>query len=127
MVNTLTAMRNPKGKQIDFTQAFAQAKLKEDIYLQFPAGFEHKNEEWALKLKRNLHGLVQSSINWFLNPSTIYEHLGFKQSKADPHLFLRNYMIIVLYTYACLLYSRDTNEIETLVKILCDNTKINTQ
>jgi hypothetical protein len=33
MVNTLAAMHNLKGKQIDFTQAFPQAKLKEDIYL----------------------------------------------------------------------------------------------
>jgi hypothetical protein len=40
-------MHNLKGKQIDFTQAFPQAKLKEDIYLRFRAGFEHKNEEWA--------------------------------------------------------------------------------
>jgi hypothetical protein len=53
-VNTLAAMHNLKGIQIDFTQAFSQAKLKEDIYLQFPAGFEHKNEKWALKLKPNL-------------------------------------------------------------------------
>jgi hypothetical protein len=47
-------MYNLKGKQIDFTQAFLQANLKEDIYLQFPAGFEHKNEKLALKLKQNL-------------------------------------------------------------------------
>jgi hypothetical protein len=58
--------------QIDFTQAFPQAKLKEDIYLRFPAGFEHKNEKWALKLKRNLYGLVQASRNWFLKLSAIY-------------------------------------------------------
>jgi hypothetical protein len=44
MVNTLAAMHNLKGKQIDFTQAFPQAKLKKDIYLRFPAGFEHKNK-----------------------------------------------------------------------------------
>jgi hypothetical protein len=61
MVNTLAAMQNLKGKQINFTRAFPQAKLKEDIYLRFPAGFEHRNEEWALKLKRNLYGLVQAS------------------------------------------------------------------
>jgi hypothetical protein len=55
MVNTLAAMHNLKGKQIDFTQAFPHAKLKEyNIYLRFPAGFEHKNEKWALKLKCNL-------------------------------------------------------------------------
>jgi hypothetical protein len=61
MVNTLTAMHNLKGKQIDFTQAFPQAKLKEEISLRFPAGFERNNEKWALKLKRNLCCLIQAS------------------------------------------------------------------
>jgi hypothetical protein len=60
MVNTLAAMHNLKVNQIDFTQAFTQAKLKQDIYLRFPAGFEHKNEKWALKLKHNLYGLIQA-------------------------------------------------------------------
>jgi hypothetical protein len=60
MVNTIAAMQNLKGKKNDFTQAFSQAKLKQDIYLRFPAGFEHKNDKWALKLKQNLYGLVQA-------------------------------------------------------------------
>jgi hypothetical protein len=47
IVNTLDVMHNLKGKQIYFTQAFPQEKLKENIYLRFPAGFEHKNKEWA--------------------------------------------------------------------------------
>jgi hypothetical protein len=54
MVNTLAAMHYLKGKQLDFKQALPQAELKEDIYLRFPAGFEHKNDKWSLKLKRNL-------------------------------------------------------------------------
>jgi hypothetical protein len=86
MVNTLSAMHNLKWKQINFTQAFPQAKVKEDIYLRFSAGFEHKNEKLALKLKRNLYGLVQASQNWFLKLSTIHERPGFKQSKSDPCL-----------------------------------------
>jgi hypothetical protein len=75
MVNTLAAMHNLKGKLIDFTQAFPQAKVKEDIYIQFPAGFEHKHKKWALKLKRNLYGLVQASCNWFLKLNAIYDRL----------------------------------------------------
>jgi hypothetical protein len=63
MVNTLTVMHNIKGKRIDFTQPLLQAKLKEDIYLRFPSGFEHKNDKWGLKLKLNLYGLVQASRN----------------------------------------------------------------
>jgi hypothetical protein len=124
MVNTLAVMHNLKGKQIDFTRAFPQEKLKEDIYLQFPAGFEHKNEKWALKLKRNLNRLVQESRDWFIKLSAIYERLGFTQSKSDPCLFLRKDMIIVLYTDDCLLYARDTKEIESFVKTLLDNYKV---
>jgi hypothetical protein len=121
MVNTLAAMHNLKGKQIDFTQAFPQAKLKEDIYLRFPAGFEHKNDKWALKLKRNIYVLVQASRNWFLKLSAIYERLGFKKSKSDPCLFLSKYMIILLYTDDCILYARDTKDIDSFVKTLRDD------
>jgi hypothetical protein len=96
MVNILAAMHNLKGPQ---------AKLKEDIYLRFPASFEHKHDKWALKLKRNLYGLIQASRNWFLKQSAIYERLGFKQSKSDPCLFLRKDTSIVLYTDDCLLYA----------------------
>jgi hypothetical protein len=124
MVNTLAAMHNLKGKQIDFAQAFPRAKPKEDIYLRFPAGFEHKNKKWALKLKRNLYGLIQTSRNWFFKLSAIYERLGFKQSKYDPCPFLRKDMIIVLYTDNCLLYSRDTKEIDSFMKTLRDDYKL---
>jgi hypothetical protein len=123
MVSTLAAMHNLKRKKIDYTQAFPQAKLKEDIYLRFPAGFEHKNEKWALKLKRNLYGLVQASRNWFLKLSAIYERLGFNQSKSDPCLFLRKDMIIFLHTNNCLLYARDTKDIDSFVKTLRDDFK----
>jgi hypothetical protein len=63
MVNTLAAMHNLKDKKIDFTQAFPQAKLKENIYLRLPASFEHKNDKWALKLKRNLYGLFHNELH----------------------------------------------------------------
>jgi hypothetical protein len=124
MVNTLAAIHNLIGKQIDFTQAFPQAQLKEDIYLRFPADFEHKNNKCALKLKRNLYSLVQASQNWFLKLSAIYEIIGFKQSQFDPCLFLRKCMIIVLYSDDCLLYARDTTDIDTFVKTLRDDYKI---
>jgi hypothetical protein len=124
IVNTLAAMHNLKGKKIDFTQTFPKAKLKEDIYLRFPAGFEHKNDKWALKLKRNLYGLVRASRNWFLKLSAIYERRGFKQSTSDPCLFLRKDMIILLYNDDCLIYARDTTDIDTFVETLRDDYKL---
>jgi hypothetical protein len=124
MVNTLAAMHNLKGKQIDFTQAFPQAKLKEDIYLRFLAGFEHKSEKWALKLKLNLYGLVQASRNWFLKLSAIYKRLRFKQSKSDQCFFFRKDTMMVLYTDDCLIYARDTKDIDSFIKTLHDDYKL---
>jgi hypothetical protein len=99
-------MHNLKEKEINLTQAFPQAKLKEDIYLRFPAGVEHKNEDWVLKLRRNIiYVLVQASLHCFLKLSAIYEHIGFKKSKSEPYIFLRNDMIVVLYTAGCPLYA----------------------
>jgi hypothetical protein len=54
----------------------------------------------------------------------MYERQGFKHSKSDPCPFLRKYMIIVLYTDDCLIYALDTKEIESFVKILCDDYKL---
>jgi hypothetical protein len=56
--------------------------------------------------------------------SAIYERLGFKQSKSDPCIFLRKDMIIVLYIDECLIYARDTKEIESFVKTLRDDYKL---
>jgi hypothetical protein len=120
----LASMNNLKGKHIYLTQAFPQAKLKEDIYLQFPTGYEHLNNEWAIKLKRDLYGMVQASRTWFLKLSKIYEGLGFKQSKSDPCLFLRKDMIIVLYADDCLLYAKNTNIIDKFIKILRNKYKL---
>jgi hypothetical protein len=64
------------------------------------------------------------SQNWFLKLSAIYERLGFKQSKSDPCLFLIKDMIIVLYTDDCLLYARDTKEIDSFLKTLRDDYKL---
>jgi hypothetical protein len=97
---------------------------KEDIYLRFPSGFEHKNDKWALKLKRNLYGLFQASRNWFFKLNSIYERLGFKQSKSGPYILLRKDMIIVSYTDDCLLYARDTKYIDSFVKTLRDDYKL---
>jgi hypothetical protein len=78
----------------------------------------------GIKTKKNLNGLVQASRNWFLKLSAIYERLGFKQSKSDPCIFLRKDMIIVIYTNDCLLYARDTKEIEYFLKTLRDDYKL---
>jgi hypothetical protein len=71
-----------------------------------------------------MYGLVQASRNWCLKLRKTYERLGFKQSKSDPCLFLRNDMISVLYRDKCMVYTKNTNNIDEFVKILRNKYKL---
>ena len=48
--------------QIDYTAAFPQADLKEDVFVEMPKGFKEKG--YVLKLKKSLYGLRQSLRNF---------------------------------------------------------------
>lgn len=83
---------------IDYTNAFPQANIDTDIYVEMPALFGNKaGGDKVLKLKKSLYGLKQS-------PRTFYQHLsqglqtrGWKPSVIDPCLFMKNKMICVIY------------------------------
>ena len=55
-----------KTRQVDFSNAFVQAELKENVYVTLPAMFEGPNgetsKEVVMKLNRSLHGLVQAPL-----------------------------------------------------------------
>ena len=55
-------------KQIDYVQAFPQAPVEKDLYLKVPAGFEVEGgtqDEYALKLHRNVYGQKQAGRFWY--------------------------------------------------------------
>ena len=55
-----------KTKQVDFSNAFVQAELEEDVYIGLPSGFEgpegQDRKEVVLKLNKSLYGLVQAPM-----------------------------------------------------------------
>lgn len=56
-------------KQVDYTNAFAQADLKEEVYIEQPKGFARKDKlDMVLKLIKSLYGLKQA-------PKTFFEKL----------------------------------------------------
>ena len=53
-------------KQVDYTNAFAQADLKEEVYIEQPKGFAHKDKlDMVLKLIKSLYGLKQALKTFF--------------------------------------------------------------
>jgi Reverse transcriptase (RNA-dependent DNA polymerase) len=118
----LSVIADLAAVQVDYTIAFAQANLSEEVYIEFPKGFSstHKNCDFVLKLKKSLYGLVQA-------PCTFYEYLTINLKKSgfsctdSIYSFLwinhKTILICVIYVDDCLLF---TKEITTIYKFIED-------
>ncbi|CAI7919783.1 unnamed protein product, partial [Closterium sp. NIES-54] len=75
---------------LDFSKAFLQSSLHEEIWLGSPPGFTGSFPEgtkWSLR--RPVYGLRQAPHEWHDTLRTILAALGVAPSSADPSLFLR--------------------------------------
>ncbi|CAI7857948.1 unnamed protein product [Closterium sp. NIES-54] len=75
---------------LDFSTAFLQGSLHEQIWLRRPPGFTWSfppGTQWSLR--RPVYGLRQAPREWHDTLRTTLVALGFAPSIADPSLFLR--------------------------------------
>ncbi|CAI7792849.1 unnamed protein product [Closterium sp. NIES-53] len=75
---------------LDFSTAFLQGSLHEEIWLRRPPGFTGlfpAGTQWSLR--RPVYGLRQAPREWHDTLRTTLAALGFSPSTADPPLFLR--------------------------------------
>lgn len=79
-----------KLAHFDVFTAFLYGKLNqnEEIYIQQPEGFEDDSGR-VCKLKRSLYGLKQAARCWHEHIVKFFDRLKFKQSTADPCLFIK--------------------------------------
>ena len=87
----LAAQRGWASRQVDFSNAYVQADLEEDIYIEMPAYFTDSTDpgkHLVLKLDKSLYGLVQAPKKWadYLEKGLIRR--GFNWSKSDPGLYI---------------------------------------
>ncbi|CAI7730262.1 unnamed protein product, partial [Closterium sp. NIES-54] len=75
---------------LDFSTAFLQGSLHEEIWLRRPPGFTGSFPAGTqLSLRRPVYGLRQAPHEWHDTLRTTLAALGFAPSSADPSLFLR--------------------------------------
>ena len=75
-------------RQVDFSKAFVQAELQEEVYMSMPKHFEAEDgAETVLKLNKSLYGLVQAPMYWYNHLSGVLKNKGFKPSPHDRCLF----------------------------------------
>ncbi|CAI7799110.1 unnamed protein product [Closterium sp. NIES-54] len=85
----VAAQRDYEIHLLDFSTAFLQGSLHEEIWLRRPAGFTRSfppGTQWSLW--RPVYGLRQAPCEWHDTLRTTLAALGFSPSTADPSLFL---------------------------------------
>ncbi|CAI7895704.1 unnamed protein product [Closterium sp. NIES-54] len=86
----VAAQRDYELHSLDFSTAFLQGSLHEEIWLRRPPGFIGSfppGTQWSLR--RPVYGLRQAPREWHDTLRTTLATLGFAPSTADPSLFLR--------------------------------------
>jgi hypothetical protein len=83
---SIAARTDMELRQLDVPQAFIQAPLEENVYMEMPEGFEI--DGMVCHLKKSLYGLKQSPRNWYLLCSAfIMKEMHFQATVSDPCLF----------------------------------------
>ncbi|CAI7879765.1 unnamed protein product [Closterium sp. NIES-54] len=86
----VAAHRDYELHSLDFSTAFLQGSLHEEIWLRRPLGFTGSFPPGTLwSLRRPVYGLRQAPREWHDTLRTTLAALGFAPSTADPSLFLR--------------------------------------
>ena len=119
----LSVIHGWHSRSIDFVLAFPQADLKEDVYMEFPAGViydQGEKKQYVLKLDKNLYGLKNAAHNWFnlLSDSLTGPKLKFKSSAIDPCVFYRKDAIILTWVDDCLIFTKDLNTVTDVLNTL---------
>lgn len=101
-------------RQIDFIQAYPQAPIETDMYMELPLGIEtcHGNsKDHVLKLLANLYGQKQAGRVWNGYMVEKLQSIGFEPSLIDECVFYRDDVIFIVYVDDGIFISGDDNSI----------------
>ena len=106
-------------RQVDYTNAFAQAELKEDVYVECPRLFgPASGKDKVLHLRKSLYGLRQAPRTFFEKLKAGLLERGWIQSAIDPCLFLKLGMICVVYVDDTIFASSNVADLDAAISSL---------
>jgi hypothetical protein len=119
MMLILATIKGWKTKQIDFVQAYTQAKAETtNLYMQVPKGFEVQGantKDYVLQIVQNIYGQKQAGRVWNKHLMAKLTSIGFTTSKYDPCVLFRTHCIYVLYTDDSILIGPTDKDLEKVV------------
>mmetsp|Transcript_15021 Transcript_15021/g.28265 ORF Transcript_15021/g.28265 Transcript_15021/m.28265 type:complete len:2300 (+) Transcript_15021:159-7058(+) len=119
LILTLTLKHGWSTRQVDYTNAFAQADIQEEVYIEPPRGFVGKDGiDKVLKLRKSLYGLKQAPKTFFDKLRAGLLERGFTPSNIDPCLFMKQDMICVVYVDDTILCGPNSDMLEQEIQSL---------
>jgi hypothetical protein len=109
----LSIILDLKTVQVDYTNAFVQAKAAPGTYIEMPRMFEEKG--YIYELKRNLYGQRDAPIKFFEHLVEGLGQRGFRQSLNDRCLFMSDNAIVLTYVDDCIFFSKKESHIMRLI------------
>jgi hypothetical protein len=105
---------------MDFSSAFVQAPLGEEVYVEVPEMFCDDNNNGhkdgvVLKLNKSLYGLVQAPRTWYHHLQKGLHQLDFPVSDLDPGMYYGRGMILITYVDDVLFFGPDLKAIEKVI------------
>ena len=84
----LAAIEDLHLRSVDISHAFINSDIDAEIYMKQPEGFQQNGPEYVCKLNKSLYGLKQSPRLWSKRLAEVLTHMGFKQLKSDPSIYI---------------------------------------
>ena len=108
--------------QWDIKQAFTNAPIDTEIYVEQPVGFIN-NKDYVCLLKKALYGLKQSARQWQQYLTNILAKYGFKSLISDTAVFINSTKPIILAIHVddILVLAKDLSYIKELYNQLADS------
>lgn len=107
--------------QFDVKTAFLNGDLEEEVFMHQPVGFDD-NSGRVCKLHKSLYGLKQASRCWNTKFKSFIECFGFKESDADPCVFVshknNNTLILAIYVDDGFVVSNNKENIDSVIEHL---------
>jgi hypothetical protein len=126
-VIAIAAQNSLQLHQMDFTSAFLNGDLKDEIYMKQPDGFvESGKEQLVCKLKRSLYGLKQSPRCWNSSLDNQLRLMKFRQSHNDPCIYVTDAQtggvefVLGVYVDDVILAGRNEDHIKEVKRILAE-------
>ena len=112
-------------KQIDFSNAFVQAPMEQDVHVALPCLINDTSNlplcELYLHLKKSFCGLKEAPKSWADWLAKGLDDIGFKASDHDPGIFCGRGMALVVYVDDVLLLGPNEDEMEKVLAQLRSN------